>query len=277
MIADSIANLVRSSAVAIDPLIARLSGHKGLAPPTRRADFLARIDGEVLEIGPFDIPALRGERVEYFDILDTDGLRRRALELGRRPDQVPDIDYCSPVGDLSIIDRTFDAVFSSHVVEHQPDLIKHLNDVAKLLVPGGRYYVIAPDKRYCFDHFLPLSTTDDVVAAHRSKRIVPPPAAVLAHGLNTSHNRALLHWLGIHGRPSADEATRQAIERDAVAAEQGIYIDVHTWIFTPERFRDVVSDLARDDHIDLRLTEVTATSFAFLEYFAILERPAICS
>ena len=120
----------------------------------------------VLEIGPFHAPALSGPGVAYFDLQPTDALIARVRDYGLPTSRVPKIDYSEPTGDLSVIDRRFDAVFSSHCIEHQPSLIRHLTQVSNVLHPGGAYYLIVPDKRYCFDHYLPLSTLGGVIEAH---------------------------------------------------------------------------------------------------------------
>ena len=109
----------------------------------------------ILEIGPFYKPNCIGDNVEYFDILDRDALIKRATEINSsiNIDQIPYINYVSENGDLSIIDKKFDALFSSHAIEHQLDLIDHFQKASKLLNKGGKYYMIIPDKRYCFDYF----------------------------------------------------------------------------------------------------------------------------
>jgi SAM-dependent methyltransferase len=109
----------------------------------------------VLEIGPFCNPLLSGTNVSYFDVLSEEALVARASCLD--PSGVPHIEYVSPTSDLSIVDRRFDVVISSHCLEHQVDLIGHLKEVGHLLLPGGAYFLLVPDKRYCFDHFIPFS------------------------------------------------------------------------------------------------------------------------
>jgi predicted SAM-dependent methyltransferase len=55
----------------------------------------------------------------------------------------------------------FDIAFSSHVIEHTLDFIKHLNQVCDILKNNGHYFLFVPDKRYCFDYFSPESTMPD--------------------------------------------------------------------------------------------------------------------
>lgn len=246
----------------------------GLAPPTTRQRFVQRIPGEALEIGPFDKPVIAGPDVAYFDVLDTDALRSRAAEIGFGAGRVPRIDYVSPVGDLAVVDRQFSAVLSSHAVEHQPDLIAHLRGVARILSPGGRYFLIIPDRRYSFDHYLPETDLADVERAHGEKRRVHTRAAVLAHRLGTTHNNALRHWIGIHGRPAPTDKVREDAEAEAVQADRGEYVDVHAWTFSPASFRRIVSAPAVREIAGLEPEVVHDTAFADLEFFAVLRKPA---
>ncbi len=131
-----------------------------------KANFIKTIPNNIsiLEIGPFYSPMCRGANIKYFDIIDQKALQSRALTLNPNIniDKVPYIDYVDSTGDLSIIQETFDGVVSSHVIEHQLDFIDHLQKVTKLLNKGGKYYMIIPDKRYCFDHFNKESNIADI-------------------------------------------------------------------------------------------------------------------
>src|SRR4249919_1725326 len=147
--------LVTLAATIARPLVSEHRDPSLLAPiPRQRFVASVPLDKPVLEIGPFDRPWLSGSNVRYFDVLPQEQLRTRAAtEFGRIPKNCPHIHYVSPTGDLSIVDAEFGAVFSSHCIEHQPDVIRHLREVERLLRPGGLYYLIVPDKRFCFDHF----------------------------------------------------------------------------------------------------------------------------
>ena len=135
-----------------------------LIPPTAR----------VLEIGPFAAPMLHGPNVSYVDVMPTHDLRARAIQLGLDPEKVPEIDWVSTGSDLSVVSDQFNVVVSSHAIEHQPDIIGHLQDIADLLLPGGRYFLLIPDHRYCFDHFFEPSLLQQMIDAHREKRTVHP-------------------------------------------------------------------------------------------------------
>lgn len=123
-----------------------------------------------LEISPWDRPFLRGENVKYFGVEDAESLRKSADSASRHFNNVPEeIHFVSPTGDLGIVDEMFDIVFSSHVVEHCPDLIAHFQNVAKILNAGGLYVLIVPDKRYCFDYYHAESTLSEVIDAFVSE------------------------------------------------------------------------------------------------------------
>lgn len=129
--------------------------------------------GLTLEIGPYFNPIVRGENARYFDVFDSEELRRRAAADPNptvTPETIPQMHYSDPQGDISIIPETFTDVFSSHCLEHQPDLIGHLEKVYDLLDDGGRYVAFIPDKRFCFDHFSPNSGVGDVLQAATEKR-----------------------------------------------------------------------------------------------------------
>jgi SAM-dependent methyltransferase len=248
-----------------------------LERPIDRRTFLDLIPerSSVLEIGPLDKPLLRGPNVFYFDVLDTERLRARAVTLGRNAAGIPDIHFSSETGDLGVIDRQFDTVISAHSIEHQPDLVAHLKAVAMLLAPGGRYLVIMPDKRYCFDHFAPENSLQDVLDAYREGRMVHTEKVIRAHYERHTHNRALRHWLGIHGAPGS-VVHRVDIKELCARARDGKYVDVHAWTMSPGRFRDIMETLHRDGLIGLKLERVHDTAFGSHEFFAVFvkDQPA---
>ena len=243
-----------------------------LSAPTTRTAFLNLVPTtDVLEIGPFDNPSLHGPDVAYFEVLDVEELRQRAREHKRNPNAVPEIDYVSPTGDLGIVDRHFSAVLSSHAIEHQPDLIRHLREVEALLQPGGRYYILAPDKRFSFDHFLPESTVEDVLAAYG--RRTHSAQAISDHFMMTTHNRRIMHWLGVHGKRGPNQSAQRRTQEALRAAEAGRYVDVHAWIFTPESFHELITALHKLGKTRLEIEVLHDTGFPELEFFAVLRSP----
>jgi len=237
-----------------------------------RDNFLKLLpNGSILEIGPFAQPCCHGRNVKYFDVQDKAGLVERAKKHKElKPKKIPEIDFVSPDGDLSIVDAKFDIVFSSHCIEHQPDLIRHLKQVENILADHGRYFVIVPDKRYCFDHYLPESTIAEVLQAHVEQRTRHTLANVIAHYALTTHNEPARHWRSDNGEPPTDvERIRNAI--DIYEKANGSYIDVHALFFTPQSFKNIIALLNKLGHTKLKPARVYNTPVEWNEFCAILE------
>lgn len=231
---------------------------------------------DVLEIGPFTAPCVRGPKVKYFDILDRNELIERATKIGYPYDNAPEVHFVSETCDLTTVDATFDVVFTSHCIEHQPDLVRHLNDVAALLKPGGAYLLVVPDKRFIFDHFIPESTIADVLEAHRERRRVHRLASVIEHRALVTHNDSVRHWNGDNGKPRADghsHVVQAAI--DEYDRSEGKYIDVHAWQFTPRGFRAITQQLHDLGLTKLSPTRVWGTPRPNMEFCAVLSTGAL--
>ena len=228
-------------------------------------------NASVLEIGPFYNPVSTAKNVSYFDVLDQDDLKARAKAIGASPRGVPFVEFVSPDGDLSIVDRSFAAAVSSHCIEHQPDLVRHLRDVGDLLEPGGSYFLIVPDKRYCFDHYIPETTIADVLQADAEKRTRHTLASVIEHRALVTHNDPAQHWMGSHGELSVQgiaDRIRAATEEYRGAGSS--YIDVHAWQFTPANFVVIMKLLYELGLSPFKTQRVFPTPHGRFEFTAIL-------
>lgn len=149
-------------------------------------------------------------------------------------------------------------MFSSHCIEHQPDLIGHLIDVAELLHPDGKYALIIPDARHCFDATLPLTKVSDILQAHYESRASHRPAAILEHWALTTHNLPGEHW--IDSRTMAAEEWTQIDYGRLKLAEDKLkmtrsYVDVHAWQFSPLSFADIVGYLIHSSAVPFNSIE----------------------
>lgn len=248
------------------------------SPAALREKFVPLIPADLptLEIGPFCNPMVTGVNVSYFDVLNGEALRQRAEQLNQTIVRVPEIDYVSDNGDLGIVDRCFDVVASSHCIEHQPDLIHHLKQVERILNRSGRYFLILPDRRYCFDHSLPDSNLGQVLQAwHSSLRVHSLESLVKSRAL-TTHNVTSRHWANDH----FDEGWGNTISTNSAEAIQeyinsgGSYIDVHAWQFTPDTFRLITKVLYDMCLIGLSVERVYHTPWGRNEFTAVLRKGA---
>ena len=242
---------------------------------------LVERSGSILEIGPFFNPALskKDSNVEYMDFCDSEELRERAKDIPDASGQeIPHIDYVwsgQPYTDL--IDKRFASVFSSHCIEHQPCLVRHLEEVASILKPGGYYFLAIPDKRYCFDHYMPITTFADVVSAFTEQRQRHSVRSVLLHRFFTVHNDPARHWNGDHEENPFDHFMDPDTITDDVKGSvdelrnSDEYIDTHAWYFTPQSFRVICKALNRLDLIKVKVERIYSTVKNSNEFYAVLK------
>ena len=231
-----------------------------------RGFFFRRAKGKILEIGPFNRPAVKN--AVYFDIYDKQGLIAVARDARRDIKGIPEIDYVDPDGNLTVVDEKFNAVVSSHVIEHQPDLIRHLQHVSNLLFDSGLYYLAIPDKRFCFDHFFDVSTPEDIFSA--IGRTTHSWETIIRHFSKTTHNNARKHWLGMHSRHLSPHDLSQRELAAKNAFESGKYVDAHAWQFTPRSFIEIVDTIGA--RVGLVLDEVYETPPFHQEFMACLRK-----
>jgi 2-polyprenyl-3-methyl-5-hydroxy-6-metoxy-1,4-benzoquinol methylase len=239
-----------------------------------RSDFIRLINPgkRTLEIGPFANPLMSGINVYYSDVLSSDELVSRALEHGVPTHRIPKIiHYVS--SDLNSIPDTFEYIISSHVIEHQPDLIAHLKTIEKLLSDGGRYFLCVPDKRYCFDHNLNESTIADILQAFQEKRVVHNLKSVIEHRCLTAHNNPQLYWENSVKKIWPDKATPESILNaiNEFESSLGSYIDVHAHYFTPFSFLKIMNLLLELNFTKLKVERIYPTKLNNNEFWVILK------
>ena len=221
---------------------------------------LAAAAPRILELG------LPGER-----IFDRENIVRFSRSL---PADARDAHYAAPNGDLSTIGARFDVVASSHLIVREPDLLRHLDQVAALLHPGGIYLLFIPDKRFCLDHFVPESSIADVVAAALDRATTHSARTLIRQQCLTTHNDSLRHWAGDHGRPLHLDAgsVESALDLLAASLDQQAFVDRNAWQFTPDSFRVTIALLHDLGLTAFRPTRVYPTLRGGNEFWAVLSR-----
>ncbi len=250
-------------------------------PISNRRDLVAHISkcvfSSCLEIGPFDCPVITGENVKYFDVLNQEQLFVRAKAIGRidNIESIPFINYVSNSARLDIVDIKFDLILSCHAIEHQLDLVAHLNDVSNILNEAGYYVVICPDKRYCFDHFIPETSIADLIDRHTNSTNNHSIKSVIEHRALTCHNDAARHWAGDHGENKVDlNKVISSIDEYRQSIAENHYIDVHSMQFTPASFEKNIEFLFSMKYIDLKVEEIYPTRKNDVEFIVILKKTA---
>ncbi|OYU43446.1 MAG: methyltransferase [Burkholderiales bacterium PBB4] len=258
----------------------------------RMAKLLQRIDPAVqvgLEIGALCRPVVTPEMgaVHYVDHLTTE-------ELCVKYADDADVDVAAIVevryvwGERTLLeavgDVRFDYVLASHVVEHVPDMVGWLREIAAVLRPSGVLSLAIPDKRFTFDARRELTTFASLVEAHFSGRRRPGFREILDHHANA---------VAVPGQVSAQALWRKEVNvADLPPAHAGLlsdlgeaglrryfeqilngaYMDVHVNVFTPESWLRLLQNLATAGMLDFRVVHFCTTQQDGMEFFVSLEK-----
>jgi len=236
-----------------------------------------------LEIGPYNNPALKKSQfpnVRYMDMFTIEQIRddkERYTNIGEIPDNI-DIIVDPYVRPTFSTDLKFDFIYSAHNIEHHPDIIYHLNEIAQLAAGmHTKYFVTVPDKRYCFDHYQQTSEYTDMIEAYMEKRITHSFGSYLRHTVYATHNNIYEHWHGIHGQDprlipiNINHATTLRHKIDSAMDErQRKFADIHAWYFTDESFMYTINILNQLGLQPWRVDAVTPPQHMTPEFHAIM-------
>lgn len=237
--------------------------------------FISKQD-EILEIGPFNNPTFRrdlNEKVWSMDMFSKSELTQmHKNNPTREPDSIIDVDFV--VKDLHFsrsIPRRFDLIAAHHVVEHIANLLLWLEECHALLRDDGRIFLSIPDKRFTFDFFRPVSLASQVLRSSKEKAEKPQLWQVVEHFYYHQKVDVNEIWNGnvpsvFRPRFSLKDAIIRAKERE------DIYTDTHCWVFTPESFRMLISDLKESEFISFKLESLQDTQEGSNEFRAILRK-----
>lgn len=245
----------------------------------RKAKVLRHIDrsGRGIEVGPCHnpiAPKREGFRVEIIDHMSREGLREKYRTHGIDIDQIEDVDFVwrgERYADLTGKCGYYDWIIASHVIEHAPDLIGFLNDCAAILKEDGIVSLVVPDKRYCFDHYRPLTGLARVIDSHLTAAERHSPGTVAEYFMNVVAKDGAIAWSAeTPGKLSFVHSVDDAISRMHDVRNNGSYYDVHAWCFVPHSFRLLIHDLHALGLIPFQ--EVDFLPTAGCEFYVTLSR-----
>jgi SAM-dependent methyltransferase len=232
-----------------------------------------------LEVGPLVHPIVTAEdgSIYYADHAPTEDLRKKyAADPCVDEQKITSVDFvwgALTLAEAAAAAAPFDYVVASHVLEHVPDLVGWLREVAEVLEPGGRLCLMIPDRRLTFDVRRRPSDLAEIVEAHLLHLRRPALRATFDHFSRhvDVDNGAL--WRGTPAYPEGtpiDLAKGWDVAKRSVETED--YIDTHCWVFSDAEFVALMGDLMRMNLIDFRFVGFTAPQVGDLEFFAVLER-----
>lgn len=261
-----------------------MSSQSGLAKTLIELD-VGKLSG--IEIGPLDKPRITSDQgeIHYLDYMTTEELRdlhRYEDGVHVDVDRIVDVDLVARdnaplpdvVGDVAPVDY----VLAAHVIEHVPDMIGWLREIAEVLRDGGLVSLVIPDQRFTFDIHRRLTDVSDLIESHLSGLRRSPYRNIYQHtGRIVYGVDAIGVWDGAIGygnalRADLSDRDGNAYQHCLYARDSGDYVDVHNNIFTPASFLDVYERLVRLGLIDYRIARFFPTERWEVEFFATLER-----
>jgi SAM-dependent methyltransferase len=237
-------------------------------------------DGAGIEIGALAWPFITradGD-ITYVDWADTPTLRRKyADDPNVDVDRIVQVDAVwgeKTLAEAVGVDRRFDYVVASHVVEHVPDLITWIRELFGVLKPGGEVRLAVPDRRFTFDFLRRETELADVLDAHLHRARKPMSRLVLDALLNyidvdihrlwaKTVDLATLQPLPGH-IPGALDMARRAMGNE--------YTDVHCWVFTPVSFTRLMEQIVEAGFLDCACASFTDTALDNIEFFVGLRQ-----
>ncbi|MGQ0615799.1 MAG: methyltransferase domain-containing protein [Acidimicrobiia bacterium] len=251
---------------------------QGPALAGRRAKVLEHIQlvGTVgLEVGALHNPVLTKAEsdVRYVDHAATEDLRAKYADHPHVAEMV-DVDVVWNGGQLvhAVGPQPVDYVIASHVIEHVPDLIGWLAQMADVLRPDGVLSLVIPDKRYCFDTRRATSAMPEIVDAWLTNAERPSVRAVYDFYANLVAVDALTIWAGAGDHPSQPMDHRLGLEWARKASGSQEYVDVHCWVFTPTSFLEVLEKLMELGLLRFRVLAAHDTEPGGDEFYVSLQR-----
>lgn len=240
------------------------------------------LNGTGLEIGPLCWPILTPEeaKIYYADHTTTDGLRKIYKgDKGVPSDQIVEVKY--PLNGRSLLEtvkkQRFEFILASHVIEHVPDIIDWLNDMANVLKPGGVLSLAIPDKRFTFDIDRNTSRISDAIGVHLDGLKKPSSVTVFDHFIN--YRDKIDPGQAWNGQVYASEMTaphrysaKQALQYCKINRDSDEYVDTHTFVFTPSSFVELLRNLIDLSLVPFAVSDFDDTAKGEYEFFISLQK-----
>lgn len=251
----------------------------------RRARLMELVDvseGRGLEVGPLHSPIVTTDVADvcYVDVFSRDQLRANyAHDSSVNLDDIPEIHFVlsSPGGVRRLSEAVrasapFAWVVASHVVEHVPDVISWLAEIAEVLDDDGQLLLVVPDRRFSFDILRPSTTVGQMLQSYELQETRPSVRAVYDLFRNAVTVGADAAWRGeVPGREARIHdlaGTMRQVQR----ARDGEYVDCHVWTFTPASFVEQVTELGLLELCDFVVETIVPTAENDIEFYAVLRR-----
>jgi predicted SAM-dependent methyltransferase len=204
--------------------------------------------GPGLEIGPSInplAPKKDGYNVHIIDHASREQLLDKYKNHNVKLENIEEVDFVwrgESYAELTGKENYYEWIIASHLIEHVPDLIGFLKDCEGVLKEDGVISLVVPDKRYCFDHFRPVTGISKVIDSHFGKNKSHTPGTVVEQILNGVSKGGKIAW-GRENFGKYNLGNKLSVAQEALQSRDAGYSDRHAWVFVPHSFRLIIHDL----------------------------------
>lgn len=250
---------------------------------SRKSKILKNINVKVLkglELGPLHRPTVTKDegQIYYLDHASRDDLIRKYKGHEFGIEDIVEVDIVLKGGlKESVGNDKFDYIIASHVIEHIPDMVTWLSDIASILNKKGVLSLVIPDKRYCFDVARNTSSPSDVIGAFYDK--ITKPSSTMMYDAWAEFRDVDPGDLWASNESSAiPEPSTERIDDGWIKAKDNLkgiaYIDAHCYTFTPKSFFRILDRLAYHNLLDFEVIGFSDTAPNEQEFFVTLRKSA---
>lgn len=213
-----------------------------------------------LEIGPSHNPAAskkEGFNCETIDHMSQEELKEKYKNHLIDLEAIEAVDYVWKGGNYSDLTgkiEYYDYIIAAQIIEHTTDFIGFLKDCSLMINENGFISLSVPDKRYCFDHYRPITSIAQVINDYYCHQDFHSPGSCAEYFLNVVNNNGNIAW-GVDDEQvpvyQFVHTLEYALESIDTVNRQSKYYDIHEYKFTPSSFTLMINDLNALGFLDL--------------------------
>jgi 2-polyprenyl-3-methyl-5-hydroxy-6-metoxy-1,4-benzoquinol methylase len=219
------------------------------------------IRGQGIEIGALNAPLLvrDGVDVRYVDRAPIEVLRDHYRELGAQPLVSPSI--IGHANDLSALsDDSVDFVIANHLLEHLEDPIGGLQEMLRVIRPGGTLFMALPDPRVTFDVDRALTTAEHVVDEFRN-------------GTQRTRQSHFEDWVA-KAEPHVEWMQQAGVGTGPMRVRELMEMDysIHFHVWRPDTFLVLIVAAMTEAHLELELVDFKPRLLHDTEYIFVFSK-----
>jgi SAM-dependent methyltransferase len=234
-----------------------------------------------LEIGALCWPIVKKDesngRIQYVDFSTAEKSREKYKDdPAVNIDDIVETDYLWGKQTLpELVDgRLFDYVIASHVIEHVPNMLGWMREIASVLKDGGILSLAIPDKRYTFDIKRDLTSLGTLVESYLLDKRRPGPRDIFDQVSLATKVDMTLAWSGKIEMDALEHhgTLQEALDEVKENLLTDEYDDVHVNILTPASYLDILENASSIGLFDFAVVDFYDTARNSHEFLVSLQR-----